>query len=65
MNYTQIPVRIHDLSKRDRNSDVKSYLAKSEKDCKDNVDKSAYQAACQHLEVITMGCVIAEPMLNS
>jgi hypothetical protein len=54
--------RIHDLSKRDRNGNPKSYVAKSEADCKDSVDRSAYRSAVEHQDVITMGMVIVEPI---
>lgn len=49
-------IKIHDLS------NFTTYIANDIKDCKDDVDKSAYQEAIKGNECIQMGCIIAEPI---
>lgn len=49
---------IHDLS----GDEPTSYIAYGPQDCKDDTDRSAFQACREHGEVITMGLVIAEPV---
>lgn len=49
---------IHDIG----GEQATSYIAYSRADCKDDTDRSAYDACCEHGEVITMGMVIAEPV---
>ena len=39
----------------------KSYLAESEGDCIDEVDKFAYKACVSHKDIITVGIIIARP----
>jgi hypothetical protein len=49
-------IRIHEVG-----SDVKPYLARTEKECRDSVDLSAYRAAMEIMDMVTMGFVIAVP----
>jgi hypothetical protein len=49
-------VAIHDLSKDE------VYIAHNESDCLDETDKSAYQEVVKFNCIVTMGCVIAEPL---
>jgi hypothetical protein len=51
---------IHDLSGKENTS----YVAHKREDCRDAVDRSAYDACRDHQEVITMGLVIAEPVFG-
>lgn len=37
------------------------YIANSLDDCKDSIDAMAYELACEHMDTITIGQVIATP----
>ncbi len=54
---TFLGIQIHEVG-----SDTKPYIATCEKDCKDNVDLSAYKSAMEHMDMITLGFVIAIPV---
>lgn len=54
-------VKIHDLSKDEDNI---SYIAKNESDCRDFVDLDVFKLVREHGNIITMGCVIGEPVFS-
>lgn len=51
--------RIHDLTT------ASSYIAHSADDCRDSVDRSAYESAVELNDVISMGCMIVELLANT
>ena len=51
-------VRLHDRSY----DPTRVYVAESKDDCKGALDADVYGLVCEFGDVITMGCVIGEPV---
>ena len=49
----------------DLGSDLPPYVASSPAECRDRIDAMAYELACEHGTVITLGKIIAQPVLTS
>lgn len=46
-------------------NDAYAYIAKTEKDCKDDTDKSLFQEVVKHMDCITMGMFVGIPYFES
>jgi len=55
-------VRITTLPRVNTDDEKVTYVASSAEECRDQTDKSAYEAACLTGSVVWMGCVVAEPV---
>jgi len=53
-------VRIHILPRINSDDEPITYTVTSAEQCRDNTDRSAYEAACLTGSTVSMGCVIAE-----
>jgi hypothetical protein len=57
------PVEIHDHKQAD--DSLRTYTAKCPCECRDTVDREAYELAIQHNETISLGSVIATPISHT
>ena len=53
-------IRIHILPRLGSSSEPITYTVTSAEQCRDQTDRSAYEAACLTGSTVSMGCVIAE-----
>ena len=51
-------IKIHDLNE----DPPRVYVAGRPEDCRDKIDRMVYELACKHLDTITIGKVIGEPL---
>jgi hypothetical protein len=49
-------IKIHDF-----HTDAPDYIAESPDDCRDEVDRMAYELALEHNDAVRIGSVLAEP----
>tara|TARA_R110002012_G_scaffold228109_1_gene400312 strand:- start:64 stop:258 length:195 start_codon:yes stop_codon:yes gene_type:complete len=57
-------VRITNLPQVNSDDELVEYTVTKASECRDSLDRMAYELAVEHMNIVTIGCVIAEPIMG-